>query len=41
MREIRSTYNILVIKPEGKRTFQRPGVDGRLVLKHIFNKVVE
>jgi hypothetical protein len=31
-------YRILVGRPEGRRPFGRPGVDGRIILKWIFKK---
>ena len=33
MREDKCVYRVLVGKPEGKRTFGRPGEDGRIILK--------
>jgi hypothetical protein len=38
MVETRDAYRILVGKPEGKRLFLRAGVDGRIILKWIFEK---
>jgi len=37
----RSAYRILVGKPEGKRPLEDPGVDGRIILKWIFQQWVE
>jgi hypothetical protein len=34
----RNADNILVGKPEGKRTFARPGVDGKIIFKWILEK---
>jgi hypothetical protein len=31
-------YRVLVGKPEGKRHWGDPGVDGRIILKRIFRK---
>jgi hypothetical protein len=36
--ERRGMYRVVVGKPEGKRPFERPGVDGRMILKWIFRK---
>jgi hypothetical protein len=33
MGERRDTYRALVRKPEGKRQFENPGVDGRMTIK--------
>ena len=30
---MRNAYKILVIKSEGKRSCERPGIDGRIILK--------
>ena len=38
MAETRDAYRSLVGKPEGKRLFLRAGVDGRIILKWIFEK---
>jgi hypothetical protein len=35
---MRNTWEILVGKPEGKRSIGRIGVDGRIILKRIFRK---
>jgi len=34
----RSTYRVLVGKPEGKRPLVRLGADGRIILRWIFRK---
>jgi len=34
----RGVYRVLVGKPEGKRPFGRPDLDGRLILRWIFRK---
>jgi hypothetical protein len=34
----RDAYRVKVGKPEGKRPLGRPGVDGRIILRWIFNK---
>jgi hypothetical protein len=34
----KSTYRILVGKPEGKKQFEEPGADGRIILRWIFRK---
>jgi len=38
MGEMRSVYRVLFGKPEGKRPLERPGVDGRIILRWIFRK---
>jgi hypothetical protein len=38
MEELRNIYNILVVKPEGKRHLGRPGVSGRIILEWILGK---
>jgi len=38
MWEGRGVHRVLVGKPEGKRPFGRPDVDGRIILKWIFRK---
>jgi hypothetical protein len=37
MGEMRSAYRSLVEKPEGKRPFERPGIDG-MILKWILKE---
>jgi hypothetical protein len=41
VRKGRSAYRILVGRPEGRRPLEDPGVDGRIILKRIYNKWVE
>jgi len=36
--EKRGIYRVLVGKPEGKRPFGRPRIDGRIILRWIFRK---
>jgi hypothetical protein len=36
--ERRDAYGVLVGKPEGRNHFEDPGVDGRIILKLIFEK---
>jgi hypothetical protein len=36
MGEGRGAYRILVGRTEGRRPFERPGIDGRIILKWIF-----
>ena len=36
--ERRGVYRVLMGKPEGKRPFGDPGVDGRIILRWIFRK---
>ena len=38
MVERRGVYRVLVGKPEGKRPLGRPSVDGRIILRWIFEK---
>ena len=38
MGESRCVYRVLVGKPEGKRLFEEPGVDGRILIRWIFRK---
>jgi hypothetical protein len=38
MGEIRRAYKIAIRKPEGKRTFGRPSVQGWMILIWILNK---
>jgi hypothetical protein len=38
MGEKRGSYRILVGRPEGRNHFGDPGVDGRIILKWIFQK---
>ena len=38
MGERRGIYRVLVVKPEGKRPLEDPGVDGRIILRWIFRK---
>ena len=38
MGEGRSVYRVLMGKPEGKRTLEDPGVDGRIILRWNFKK---
>jgi hypothetical protein len=38
MREGRGAYRILVERPEGRNHLEDPGVDGRIILKRIFQK---
>jgi len=38
MQERRGVYKVLVEKREGKRALENPGVDGRIILIHIFRK---
>jgi hypothetical protein len=33
--EMRDTYNILIRKLQGKRPYERTGVDGRIILSRI------
>jgi hypothetical protein len=39
MGERRGAYRALVGKPEGVRPLGRPGVDGRIILKWIFERL--
>jgi hypothetical protein len=39
MGERRGAYRALVGKPEGKRPLGKPGVDGRIILKWIFERL--
>jgi hypothetical protein len=39
MGERRGAYRALVGKPEGRRPLERPGVDGRIILKWIFERL--
>jgi hypothetical protein len=39
MGERRGAYRVLVGKPEGRRSVGRPGVDGRIILKWIFERL--
>jgi hypothetical protein len=36
--EMREVYRVLVGKTEGKRPIEKPGVDGRIILRWIFRK---
>jgi hypothetical protein len=36
--KIRRAYRVLVGKPEGRRHLENPGVDGKIILKWIFEK---
>jgi hypothetical protein len=36
--ERKSTYRVLVRKPEGRNNLEGPGVDGRIILKWILEK---
>jgi hypothetical protein len=38
MGERRAAYRVLVGKPEGKRTLENPGVNGRIILKYVLEK---
>ena len=38
MQERRGVYKVLVEKREGKRALENPGVDGMIILIHIFRK---
>jgi hypothetical protein len=38
MEESRDTYTVLVGKPEGRRHLEDLGVDGRMILKWMFEK---
>jgi len=38
MGERRGVYRVLVGKPEGKRTLEDPGVDGRIILRWILRQ---
>jgi len=38
MGERRKAYMVLVVKPEEKRLFRRPRVNGKIILKCIFNQ---
>ena len=38
-RERRGVYRVLVRQPEGRRPLEGPGVDGRIILKWIFEKL--
>jgi hypothetical protein len=38
MGERRGVYRVLVLKPEGRRPFGRPGVDWKIILRWIFRK---
>jgi hypothetical protein len=38
MEERRDAYRALVGKPEGRSHLEDPGVDGRIILKWIFEK---
>jgi hypothetical protein len=37
---VRVVYRVLVGKTEGKRQLGRPGVDGRIILRWTFRKLV-
>jgi hypothetical protein len=37
-RERRDAYRISVSKPNGRNNLQNPGIDGKLILKRIFDK---
>jgi hypothetical protein len=39
MAERRSAYRVLVAKPEGRNHLEDPGVDGRIILKWIFERL--
>ena len=41
MRAMRGAYKILVKKPEGRKHFEDPDVDGRIILKWISEKWFE
>jgi hypothetical protein len=36
--ERRGVYKVLVVIPEGRRPLERPGIDGRIILRWIFRK---
>ena len=36
MGDKRVVSRVLVVKPEGKRTLENPGVDGRIIIRWIF-----
>jgi hypothetical protein len=38
MGEGRGAYRVLVGRPEGRRSLENPGIDGRIILKWIFKK---
>ena len=38
MGERRGVWRVLVLKPEGKRHLEDPGVDGTIILRWIFRK---
>jgi len=38
MGDRRGVFRVLVGKPEGKRPLERPGIDGRIILRWIFRK---
>jgi len=40
MGESRGVYRLLVGKPEGKKPLERPGVDGRIILRWIFRRLM-
>jgi hypothetical protein len=39
MAEWTSTYRVLGMKPEGRNHLEEPGVDGRIILKWIFERL--
>ena len=39
MAERRGAYTVSVGKPEGRRPFEDPGIDGRIILKWILEKL--
>ena len=40
MKEMRDAYRVLGRKPEGKNHMEDPGIDGRIILKSLFEKYV-